>query len=59
VPGSGSEDVRSWYETAEASTAASGLDAWITRVKGHGPAELRKALSAFRNWRQEILAFFD
>jgi len=53
------EDVRSWYETAEASTAASGLDAWIARVKGHGPAELRKALSAFRNWRQEILAFFD
>ena len=59
MPGSGSEDVRSWYETAQASTAASGLDAWITRVKGHGPAELRKALSAFRTWRQEILAFFD
>src|SRR5437879_5754222 len=43
------EDLRSWYETAEASTAASGLDAWITRVKANGPAELRKALSAFRH----------
>ena len=53
------EDLRSWYETAEASTAASGLDAWITRVKSEGPAELRKALSAFRNWRREMLAFFD
>ena len=53
------EDLRYWYETAEASTAASSLDAWIAHVKDNGPAELRKALSAFRNWRQEILAFFD
>jgi transposase len=53
------EDLRSWYETASAATAASGLDAWIARVKGDGPAELRKALSAFQNWRREILAFFD
>ncbi len=53
------EDLRSWYETASAATAASGLDAWIARVKGDGPAELRKALSAFHNWRREILAFFD
>jgi transposase len=35
------------------------LDVWIASVKRHGPRELRKALSAFRNWRQEILAFFD
>ena len=34
-------------------------DRWIASVKGHGPKELRTALSAFRNWRQEILAFFD
>ena len=33
--------------------------AWIATVKRHGPTELRKALSAFRHWRQEILAFFD
>jgi transposase len=53
------EDLRCWYETAKASTAASSLDAWIAHVKSTGPAELRTALSAFRNWRQEILAFFD
>jgi transposase len=53
------EALRTWYATASATTAAAGLDAWIAAVKGYGPAELRKALSAFRNWRREILAFFD
>lgn len=53
------EALRTWYATATAETAAAGLTAWIAAVKGHGPTELRKALSAFGNWRQEILAFFD
>ncbi len=53
------EALRTWYATASAATAAAGLDAWIAAVKGHGPKELRTALSAFRNWRREILAFFD
>jgi len=53
------EDVRTWYATASAKTAAVQRDAWITHVKQEGPAELRKALSAFRDWRSEILAFFD
>src|SRR6266446_1097287 len=53
------EALRTWYATASAATAATGLDAWIADVKGYGPKELRKALSAFRNWRREILAFFD
>ena len=53
------EDLRSWYATASAATAAKGLDVWIASVKDDGPAELRKALSAFRTWRREILAFFD
>jgi transposase len=53
------EALRTWYATASAATATAGLDAWIVAVKRHGPTELRKALSAFRNWRQEILAFFD
>ena len=53
------EALRTWYATASATTAAAGLDAWITAVKGHGSTELRTALSAFRNWRREILAFFD
>jgi transposase len=53
------EDLRTWYATASAATAAADLDTWITTVKRDGPAELRKALSAFRDWRREILAFFD
>src|SRR5206468_2382055 len=42
------EDLRTWYATASAATAA-GLDTWIATVKRYGPAELRKALSAFRD----------
>src|SRR3989440_1569246 len=53
------EGLRSWYATASATTAAAELDTWIAAVEGEGPKELRQALSAFRNWRQEILAFFD
>ena len=53
------EALRSWYASTEAETAAADLDSWIAAVKRHGPKELRKALSAFRNWRREILAFFD
>jgi transposase len=53
------EDLRTWYATASRETAGAWLDAWITSVKQVGPAELRTALSAFRDWRLEILAFFD
>ena len=28
------------------------------QVEQHAPEELRKAVSAFREWRDEILAFF-
>jgi len=59
VAGPLKEDLRTWYATASAQTAAAQLDAWIAHVKQAGPAELRKALSAFRDWRSEILAFFD
>jgi len=52
------EGLRTWYATATAATAAEGLDAWIEQVKQSGFEHLRKALSAFTNWRQEILAFF-
>ncbi len=53
------EALRTWYATTSAATCAAELDAWVATVKRDGPAELRKALSAFRDWRQEILAFFD
>jgi transposase len=53
------EALRMWYASATAATAATGLDAWIEQVQKSGFDHLRKALSAFRNWRQEILAFFQ
>jgi len=52
------EDLRTWYAQATAQTAAGGLDTWVATVVEQGPAELRQALSAFRTWRDEILAFF-
>lgn len=52
------EALRTWYATATAATAAAGLDTWIEHVQQSDFDPLRKALSAFRNWRQEILAFF-
>jgi transposase len=35
------------------------LDNWIEKVQQQGPEPMRKTLSAFKNWRQEILAFFQ
>jgi transposase len=53
------EALRIWYATTSTATAARDLDRWIASVNRQGPKELRTALSTFRNWRQEILAFFD
>jgi transposase len=50
--------LRTWYATANAQTAVAGLDTWVAAVEHDGPDELRAALSAFRTWRREILAFF-
>ena len=53
------EALRTWYATATVADAAGQLDAWIKHVQQEGPAALREALSPFKNWRQEILAFFQ
>lgn len=53
------EELRTWYATATVATAASELDIWIERVQTLGSEHLRKTLSAFKNWRHEILAFFQ
>jgi transposase len=53
------EALRTWYATATVADAAGQLDTWIKHVQQEGPDALREALSPFRNWRQEILAFFD
>jgi transposase len=53
------EELRTWYATATAVTAAMELDSWIEKVQQHGPEPMGKTLSAFKKWRQEILAFFQ
>jgi transposase len=53
------EALRTWYATATVATAARELDAWLACVHGWGPEPMRKTLSAFKNWRHEILAFFQ
>ena len=53
------EALRTWYATATMADAAGQLDAWIKQVQQEGPTALREALSPFKNWRQEILAFFQ
>jgi transposase len=53
------EALRTWYATATLATAAAGLDAWIEQVQQSGCEPLRKALSAFVQWREEMLAFFQ
>lgn len=53
------EALRSWYATATVADAADLLDAWIKQVQEKGPEALREALSPFKQWRQEILAFFQ
>ena len=53
------EALRAWYATATVADAAERLDAWIKHVQQEGPDALQKALSPVKNWRQEILAFFE
>lgn len=53
------EALRTWYATATVADAAGQLDAWIKQVQQEGPLALRESLSPFKNWRQEILAFFQ
>ncbi len=52
------EELRHWYATATAATAKEQLDQWIEKVRKEGPDPMRKALSAFVRWKEEILAFF-
>ncbi len=52
------EALRTWYATTTADAAAAQLTAWVEQVELAASEELRTALSAFREWRDEILAFF-
>jgi len=53
------EELRDWYATARIETAEHYLDRWIQHVRESSFDHLKKTLSAFVNWRNEILAFFE
>ncbi len=53
------EELRTWYATTTATTAEMELENWIEKVQLHGPEQMCKTLSAFKKWKQEILAFFQ
>jgi len=50
--------LRTWSATATLATAEAERDAWIARVRQHGPEPIQQALSAFVKWKPAILAFF-
>ncbi len=52
------EALRDWYAKATLETAEVSLDAWVKQVRDQGPEPMQQALSAFANWKPEILAFF-
>ncbi len=53
------ECLRFWYAHATTETAATDLDQWMLLVQESDFPPLQKALSAFRKWRKEMLAFFQ
>jgi transposase len=53
------EAFRSWYATATPETAEQELDTWIKSIQESSFTHLQKALSIFKNWKKEILAFFQ
>lgn len=52
------EALRDWYAKETVETAEEKLETWIKQVQKTGPESMRQALSAFVNWKTEILAFF-
>ncbi len=52
------EDFRRWYRTATPATARLELGAWERHIARSGIAELVALRGMFREWREEILAYF-
>lgn len=53
------EAFRQWYSSPDRATAEGRLRAWEATVQEEGPAPFRKLFSMLRDWRQEILNYFD
>lgn len=53
------ESFRQWYGSPDRATAESRLRAWEATVREHGPTPFQKLFPMLRDWRQEILNYFD
>lgn len=53
------EDFRRWYNSPSRELAESGLLDWEEKVVKYGPAPFHKLFSMLRDWREEILNYFD
>jgi len=53
------ERFRRWYRSDTREEAEAGLAQWEESVRQHGPAPFHKLFSMLRDWRKEILNYFD
>jgi len=53
------ESLRQWYKSLSRAEAEVSLCLWEDSIRKSGLKEFRTALSMFRNWRNEILNYFD
>ena len=53
------EGFRSWYNSPNRAVAESELERWERAVREHGPAPFHRLFPMLRNWREEILNYFD
>ncbi|HLE81182.1 MAG TPA: ISL3 family transposase [Dehalococcoidia bacterium] len=53
------ESFRQWYASPDRATATERLEAWEAEVRGQGPAPFQRLFSMLRDWRQEILNYFE
>ena len=53
------EAFRLWYRTETRAEAVQELERLATLIRLEGPTPFRRLLSMLRNWREEILTYFD
>jgi transposase len=53
------ERFRRWYRLDTREEAEAELAQWEESVRQHGPASFQKLFSMLRDWREEILNYFD
>lgn len=53
------ESFRQWYASPDRATATARLEAWEAGVRAHGPAPFQRLFPMLRDWRGEILNYFD